>query len=350
MEFIGGEPFLAIDLIDKITDYFITQMIIKKHPWATRFMITICSNGVLYFDERVQTYIKKHLHHLSFSVSVDGNKRLHDTCRVFPNGMGSYDMAIKAVKHFTEVLGGKMGSKMTLAPANIGYTFEAVENLIKLGYEQIFLNTVYEKGWTKENATTLYEQLKMVADYLLENGLQNKIYLSIFEEDFARPKGTDDIDNWCGGTGNMIAVDYKGDIFPCLRYMESSLGDDQEPMIIGNVFDGMMKTEKQCDCVNCLGCIDRRTQSTDECFNCPIAQGCGWCSAHNYQEFGTANKRTTYACDMHKARALANVYFWNKTYAKNGIAKRFKNYVPDEWALEIINKDELEMLKSLEKR
>ena len=103
IEFIGGEPFIAIDLIDKITDYFISQMIEKHHPWATRFMISICSNGVLYFDPRVQAYIKKHLNNLSFSISIDGNKKLHDTCRIFPNGQGSYDIAIKAVKHFREV-------------------------------------------------------------------------------------------------------------------------------------------------------------------------------------------------------------------------------------------------------
>ena len=51
---------------------------------------------------------------------------------------------------------------------------------------------------------------------------------------------------------------------------------------------------------------------------------------------------------MHKARALANVYFWNTWYRKQGQSKRFKNYVPDEWALSIIDQDELEMLKKIE--
>jgi radical SAM protein with 4Fe4S-binding SPASM domain len=38
----------------------------------------------------------------------------------------------------------------------------------------------------------------------------------------------------------MIAVDYKGDIYPCIRYMESSLGNSAPPIIIGNVYDGIM--------------------------------------------------------------------------------------------------------------
>jgi hypothetical protein len=37
----------------------------------------------------------------------------------------------------------------------------------------------------------------------------------------------------------MLAVDYKGDLYPCLRYMESSIGKNQLPYIIGNVDDGI---------------------------------------------------------------------------------------------------------------
>ena len=64
---------------------------------------------------------------------------------------------------------------------------------------------------------------------------------------------------------------------------------------------------------------------------------------------GTADSRCTFICDMHKARALANVYFWNTWYHKQNSEKRFKNHVPDEWALTIIDQDELNMLKELEK-
>ena len=52
---------------------------------------------------------------------------------------------------------------------------------------------------------------------------------------------------------------------------------------------------------------------------------------------------------MHKARALGNLYFWNKYYRKHNMGKRMKNYVPDEWALEIISEAELNMLKELER-
>lgn len=672
LEFIGGEPFLAIDLIEELTDYLIDKMIELNHPFLDKYRISICSNGVLYFDPKVQAYIKKHFNHLSFNISIDGNKELHDACRIFPDGSGSYDIAIAGVKHYTDSLGGIMGSKMTLAPQNIDKTFEAVKNLIGLGYKEINLNCVFEEGWTAEHAKILYNQLKWLSDYMIDNGLTEDVYVSMFEQRFFRPmspeqnnnwcfpKGTyiltpygekdiadlnindlvvtkdfiekisniytheekvfklkatgmyetlvtaehpywakkkiginqysnaqwipvknlsksdkialkkmpfgdksvnkavayiagryvgdgwysttgykiccahdekdeleealkkakiiyshslyptveqfnisarnkelidiisscgvsadtkclpKDIFNWtidsakafldgylsadgyysekkkmfrcntvshelaqelldlirslgyfpmcsidyregeskiegrtvhiknryniefrpdkyskfcsydqiedcvwttisdiqqteeietvydltievdhsfiangaivhnCGGTGKMIAVDYKGDIYPCLRYMESSLGDDIKPPIIGNLKDGIMVTDEQKHCVECLKAITRRSQSTDECFYCPIAEGCAWCSAYNYQCFGTADKRATYICIMHKARALANAYYWNKKFRKEHSNKRMKLWIPENWALEIIDQDEWDMLKQME--
>jgi hypothetical protein len=37
---------------------------------------------------------------------------------------------------------------MTLAPSNITYVESAVKNLINEGYEHIFLNCIFEPGWT----------------------------------------------------------------------------------------------------------------------------------------------------------------------------------------------------------
>lgn len=348
IEFIGGEPFLEIDLMDKITDYFISEMLRLQHPWATRYMISICSNGLLYFNPKVQAFLEKHKTHLSFSITIDGNKKLHDSCRVRPDGTGSYDTAIAGVKDWMSK-GRYMGSKMTIAPANVMFTYDAVRSIIESGYDDININCVYEEGWTAEHAKILYDQLKLIADYMIDNDLVETHRVAMFEERFFHSKEPDDNDNWCGGTGAMISVDYKGDIYPCIRYMESSLGTEIKPITIGNVYDGILTKQCERDCVECMRAVTRRSQSTDECFNCPIAEGCSWCSAYNYQTFGTVDKRATFICIMHKARCLGNVYFWNKWYRKTNQDKRFKNNMPDEWSLSIIDQSELDMLKELEK-
>jgi radical SAM protein with 4Fe4S-binding SPASM domain len=113
----------------------------------------------------------------------------------------------------------------------------------------------------------------------------------------------------------MIAVDYKGDIYPCVRYMESSLGPNIPPLIIGNIKDGIAPTDVCQTCITALKAVDRMSQSTDECINCRIAEGCAWCQAYNYQDSGgDFNKRATYICIMHQARALANSYYYNRIF------------------------------------
>lgn len=346
-EFIGGEPFMNIDLISQISDYIVEKMIRVNHPWRHRFMFSICSNGVKYMDPKVQAYMQKYKYNLSFSISIDGNKELHDSCRVFPDGSGSYDIAMAGVKHFREHYNGKMGSKMTMAPGNISYVYEAVKNLIENDYDEIFLNCVFEKGWEAHHATELYDQFKRLTDYIIDEDLFPTHFLSYFEDNLGKPMSADDNDNWCGGTGSMLSCDYKGDLYPCIRYMESSLGDDVKPLIIGNVDTGIMTTPETKGCVDCLRCITRKSQSTYECFNCPIAQGCAWCSAYNYQEHGTADKRATYICIMHKGRILSNIYYWNKGFRKYAPWFRFASWIPKQWALEIISEEEYNMLMDL---
>ena len=348
LDFIGGEPLLEINLIDQILDYFVKRIIETNHPWQYNWRISISSNGTLYFNPEVQKFMDKWMDHLSFNISIDGNKQLHDSCRVFPDGSGSYDIAIAAVRHYIDVRKGAMGSKMTLAPENINYTYEAVKGLIEEGYTDINLNCIFEKGWTNEHATVLYYQLKELADYILDNNLEDKLYISMFEESYFHSKDRNDIQNWCGGNGAMIAVDWKGDIYPCIRYMESSLGESVPPVIIGNVDTGIMTDAKCKVCIEKLKSVNRINQSTEECLDCPIAEGCAWCQAYNYQDSGDFFHRATYICCMHKARALANCYFWNLKYWKNNENKRMKLWLPDEDALKIISEEELDLLKALQ--
>lgn len=352
LEFIGGEPFLAIDLIDQIVDYWMDTTTEMMHPWADKFMISICSNGVAYWEPKVQEFLEKHKNHLSFSVTIDGNKELHDACRVYAGtNKGCYDEAWAAAEDWIS-RGYSMGSKMTYAPENIQHMHTAMMHMIDNGYTEINSNCAYEPEWSNEDAALFYEQGKKIADDILNRNLnmERDYYISIFEEDFFKPKPETDLENWCGGNGVMIACDWDGEIYPCIRYMEMSLGNDQPKLPIGSVDDGVMIKPEHKNCVDCLRKITRRSQSTDECFECPIANGCSWCTAWNYQLYGTPDKRCTNICPMHKSRALFNYYFWNSYYIKNNIKKYMEIYIPEEWALEIISKKEFNLLKELEQK
>lgn len=348
IEFIGGEPFLEVDLIDQIVDYFRLRTIELNHPWADRFCISICSNGVLYTDPKVQKFLQKNKDCISFSVTLDGNKELHDACRVFPDGRGSYDLAEYATQDWMN-RGYYMGSKITISPDNLPYIYDALMHIVGLGYTEINANCVYEAEWTDEQAGQLYHLMKKFADFMLSDKKYKLLDCSLYQATIGHPKEDTDLQNWCGGTGSMLSMDPDGWLFPCIRYMESSLGASRAPMRIGNVHTDLATCQKDKDCVACLNAIDRRTQSTDECFYCPIAEGCSWCSAWNYQKYGTADHRDTNICKTHRGRVLANVYYWNQYYKKYKIPKVFDLWVPKQWAVPIIGGEEYNYLVNLVK-
>lgn len=349
IEFIGGEPLLEINLTRKIYEYFLDKCYELNHPWFTLHRLSICSNGLQYFDDEVQDFFKEYSQNISFNISIDGNKKLHDSCRIQPNGEGSYDIDMMALNHFNKNYTPERNSKMTLAPSNISYLYDSVVDFIKNGMTCININCVFEEGWNTETAKIEYYQLKKLADYIVDNNLEN-LYIAIFNErqEDIQDKSFDG--NSCGGVGSMLALRPNGQFYPCIRYMPTSVGDNVKDLCIGNVDDGIIGRENGSEVLNMMDRITRRSQSNDICYECPIGNDCGNCSALGHTVFGTPNKRTTFACIQFIAEALANVYYWNRLLLKNpeyDLNVR-KNNVPDEWALLIIDKDELEELKLLE--
>ena len=60
-DFIGGEPFLEIELIDKICDYLKLRMFELNHHWFNSYRFSFSTNGINYHTSEVQKFIKKNL-------------------------------------------------------------------------------------------------------------------------------------------------------------------------------------------------------------------------------------------------------------------------------------------------
>ena len=71
-DFIGGEPFLEIDLIDRICDYLKIEMFRRDHHWFNSYRFSFSTNGLNYHTEKVQKFIEKNKEHLSIGITIDG--------------------------------------------------------------------------------------------------------------------------------------------------------------------------------------------------------------------------------------------------------------------------------------
>lgn len=347
IEFIGGEPFLEIELIDQTMEYFLTRAIELDHRWQTRYMINISTNGTLGEDEKVKRFMKKYAGRLSVGVTIDGAKEAHDACRVDLAGNGSYD---RAIEMFRETAGpdGKRHTKYTIAPGNIDHLAQAVRHLVtQEGVDTLNANCVYEEGWTLEHARSLYRQLKEVSDMLRESGADT--WVSILDWEAGNPMPDTETQNWCGGDGRMLAFDVDGTVLPCMRF--SSIAIANQPVFrIGDMDSGIAVREDDRERLAQLRSITRQSQSEQRCLDCPIASGCAWCTAYNYEVTGTPNKRLTYVCDMHKARVLAQCYHHNMLHLKDPEHAPKVMHIPEDWAVPIVGEEEYQMLKELEAR
>ena len=82
-DFIGGDPFLEIDLIEKICDYIKLELFRRNHHWFNSYRFSFSTNGINYDSEKVQKFIAKNREHLSIGITIDGTERKHDLNRVY---------------------------------------------------------------------------------------------------------------------------------------------------------------------------------------------------------------------------------------------------------------------------
>lgn len=312
-DFIGGEPFLEIDLLDQICDYIKIQLFARDHHWFNNYRFSITTNGINYHTPKVQEFIAKNHDHLSIGITIDGTKRKHDLNRIwgdkFP-GRGSYDDVVKNIPLWISQF-PLDGTKVTISSPDIPYICESVLHLFSLGIRQVNINCVFEDVWQDGDDLLFEEQLIRLADRIIEDGLYRDYQCSFFAENIGKPLSLQENQNWCGA-GRMLAVDAKGDFYPCLRFAAYSLRG-KKPIIIGNVNDGIDANK-----LRPFLTLDRTTQSPQKCMDCEVASGCAWCQGENYDAADTATiyQRSTAICKMHKARVRANNYYWNRLYRK----------------------------------
>ncbi|MFV0503058.1 MAG: radical SAM peptide maturase, CXXX-repeat target family [Lachnospirales bacterium] len=307
VDFIGGEPLLEMELIDKISDYIVLSLYVKDHKWFDNFQISFSTNGTLYDTPEVELYLKKHRDHCGFGFSIDGNKEKHDLTRKTRGGQGSYDQVIKSFEKFKEDFGDEIYQKSTFSSDDLMYLKDSIIHLWDLGFKEVESNLVYEDVWKPEDPQLFENQLKELADYMFESGRYLTHSVAYFEKRRGLPLSTNSLNqNRCGAGYKSLAFDCDGNIYPCIRFLDMC-SEDKVSKTVGHITTGVNYNSLRALCGTTWNAV-----SNDECSSCSVGTDCGWCVAQNYQEKGSLYKRVTSICEMHKANARANKYFWTK--------------------------------------
>ncbi|AEY64488.1 radical SAM peptide maturase, CXXX-repeat target family [Clostridium sp. BNL1100] len=323
-EFIGGEAFVEIELVDRITDYIKQQTFLLDHPWFNSYRLSFSSNGLLYSTPAVQKYIKKNKAHLSIGLSVDGNKVKHDLQRIKPDGSGSYDDVIKNVPLWLSQFPDS-SSKATFAHDDIPYLKDSIISLWDIGIKIVAANVVFEDVWKDGDDIIMEQQLRELADYVLENKLWEEYSVRFFDPSIGNPLTEEDINqNYCGA-GKMLAIDCDGNFYPCVRFYSISL-NNRKAICVGNSDSGINQ-----DKLRPFQALSLKSQSRPECVKCEVASGCAWCQGCNYDlaDTDTIYQRAIHICKIHKATVRANQYFWDKFESVSGLPSQRKKAALD---------------------
>lgn len=316
-DFIGGEPLLEIDLIRQITEYIKARSKKLMHPWRTSYMLQVSTNGVLYDNPVVQQYLWENRGHCGVAITLDGTKRKHDMNRVFKDGSGSYDVVARNFRLFASQNPG-CATKVTFSHDDLPYVCESMIHLWgDIGIRDIAANPVFENVWQQGDADIYESQLRELADIIIDEGYWRTCRTNLFVTPpaLSLDKSTDD-SNWCG-TGKMAAIDSRGKIFPCVRFMQYSLTKHPE-RCSGDIFNGYDE-----NAIRAFYCLRKSLQSPPECMNCDMSHQCAWCSGHNYDvaDSDTVFQRAVYLCEMHKARYRASEYLLEQLDKRCGLPR-----------------------------
>ena len=118
--FTGGEPLLAFDKVLGCLEA------IHRHKRGRDCHVFLFTNGILLDADRLTTLAE---HEVGLIVSLDGPAAIHDRCRVFSDGAGSYD-AVAENLDLARWLGIPFGISAVLGHHNLSRVTEDALHLI----------------------------------------------------------------------------------------------------------------------------------------------------------------------------------------------------------------------------
>ena len=98
IDFYGGEPLLSADLIKSIS----AQMKSFTESRGASYTFTLVTNGSL-FKRRIAEDLAA-LGLKGIKITVDGPPEIHNACRPFKSGAGSFDTIIKNIKETNDIV------------------------------------------------------------------------------------------------------------------------------------------------------------------------------------------------------------------------------------------------------
>jgi len=280
--FFGGEPLVNPKLIAYICDYANARA--KREGRKITYSMT--SNGTLMTQKNYELVTK---YGICVQLSLDGVKDSHDFYRKTIAGKGSFELIERNLERLLKL---NCRVRLTVAPDTAESLADSVDWILAAGFRQVAISPVIEADWTQaalQHLMTSWKKLYALEKKHKTEDRQHPIgNLSGFREKLEdvnlRKAG-------CGAARGMVAINAKGSIFPCHRYIGYFRGTDD--VAIGHVASGFNALRRAFYLesnfmANKSGCgtgvfAEDVPNEEKSCKSCAMAQNCGTaCMAVNH--------------------------------------------------------------------
>jgi His-Xaa-Ser system radical SAM maturase HxsB len=219
LEFQGGEPLLAFDLIK-----FIVPRAREKAAAKDKHLDIVLVSNLSNLDDDILAYLKAN--NIRISTSLDGPAFLHNTNRPRP-GNNSYELTIESINKARAVLGfNQVSAMMTTTLLSLDYPIEIIDEYVRHGFASIFLRPLSPYGFAvKSKHRTGYEIERFLSFYkkglahLLElnkRGVRiQEFYTTMLLTKILTPYATSyvDLQSPAGAATSVLVYNYDGGIF-----------------------------------------------------------------------------------------------------------------------------------------
>jgi len=208
----GGEPLLNFPVIKKVIEYTLEAYKKQVEEMEDKFLFSLVTNGTL-ITKDIAKFLAKYPN-VSVTVSIDGEKNVHDEKRVYPDGRGSFDNTIRGCRLLKKEGCENFSLSCTIDDHNI----EELNSLLRLhqeyGFISINLNPLLDTEEKKVSAeymekasATMLEYFKLARE---EGVYEERIMRKMKAFVFRKIRAFD-----CQATGNQIVCSPDGKLGVC---------------------------------------------------------------------------------------------------------------------------------------
>jgi sulfatase maturation enzyme AslB (radical SAM superfamily) len=272
IDFFGGEPLLAFDLIKKISEW--TWNI----NWNKPFIFSVITNGTL-LNEKMKDWFRKNKDRICLCLSYDGSINGQNTNR--SDSLSKID-----IDFFIETYPNQ-SLKMTISEKSIRYFADNIIEMHKKNIKCIANCAGNVPKWSESSLHVYATQMDKLLNYYIQN--DNIQPINLFNLNLSRVLYPVNRENFvdCGAGKTRYVVDYDGKKYPCQMLSPLALTEEQ------------LKNADKLDFWNCAN------YTISPCFDCILNAICPVCYGMSYIIYGDCLKRDINVCNTFKIEALA---------------------------------------------